>query len=147
MTINGQSYDWESTTITLPSGIVVSAKDIEHDGELPKEGVFGRGTLPQNFGVGQYVSTWKLTLDKTEFALIKDYAIGIGRGLLKLPAFPIVIQYANDDQPVTTDVLPQCTIDKSSESKAAGDTEHPVELEGSNFAPRTMDGLPDVVEI
>lgn len=145
--INGEAFDWESTKIYLPTGLVASAKDIDYSGEQDAEEVYGQGSLPRGYGKKEYKASGKLTIDLTEFSILKDYAVGLGRGLLGIPPFPIVAQYANADQPTVTDTLPTCKITKWTKSTAVGQVDHPVEIEFKCFDPILHDGLPDLIEI
>lgn len=127
--INGQVFDWESITVSLPHGVLIGVKDISYDDERPVEPIYGKGSKPIGRGRGNYKAEGKLTVLREEFDKILDYARGKGVAFYQLPPFPITVSYANDGEPVRTDVLPECVFTKRSRKASQGNTELTVDLD------------------
>jgi len=126
--INGKRYGWEDITINLPHGPLLDVESIEYSDKQDKEGIYGRGSLPRGYGVGNYEGEGKLTLKREEFNRLVDYAKAQKRSLYRLPPFNISVSYANDDQPITTDHIKGVTFTETSSSSSQGDTSVNVEL-------------------
>ena len=128
MPINGQTYDWESITTTISGLILDGIQEITYKDEKDKEPIYGRGNVPIAYGSGKYKASGKLSLLKTEYNKIKNIALPFG-GLYKLPPFPITVSYKNEDQPMTTDILPDCSITSIDRKGKQGDKELIVDVE------------------
>jgi hypothetical protein len=59
-----------------------------------------------------------MTLDLDEFERLKD---ALGGSVYTADPFPIIVSYANDDQPTVTDVLPRVKITKTETSGKEGE--------------------------
>ena len=113
MPINGNQYDWESVSINLPSGEAVGITEINYNDERPVEERFGKGSKPRGFGRKNYKASGSMTLDRDEANRLQD---ALGGSFYKGNPFNITVEYANDDQPAITDVLPDCKITKTDTS-------------------------------
>lgn len=139
--INGKNYDWEDISTTFPHGELINFTDIEYSDEKEVEATYGKGSNPQAYGTGNYSAGGKVTVKKEEHDRIVDYARKLGKPLYKMPPFPIVVSYANEDRPTKTDVLRQCKINKISHSSSQGDKELKVDYEIKILGGIVRDGV------
>lgn len=126
--INGKRYAWEDITIRMPHGVLVDVDSIDYSDKTDVAEIYGRGSKPQGYGSGNYSAEGKLTLLREEFSRLLDYARSRGRKLYRLPPFTIVVSYANEDEPLVTDVLRGCVFTETSTSSSQGDQSVKVEL-------------------
>lgn len=127
--INGKKYSWEDISIVLPQGELIDVQNVDYNDGKELEPAYGKGSNPVGYGEGNYSAEGKLTVTKEEFDRLTDYAKKEGRGIYRLRPFPIVVNYANEDQPSITDTLRNCKIIKISNSSGQGDKQVKVELE------------------
>ena len=117
--INGVSYSWESITVKLPSGVAVMIKSINYSDESPTRPVYGKGRMPRGFSKGNYKAQGELGLLREEFDRLNS-RFG-GQGMYGKSPSNIVVSYADDGKPVTTDTLPYVLFDKRDTSIAQDD--------------------------
>jgi len=128
--VNGRNYDWESTTITLPHGTLISVEKIEYSDEKEFKPVYGKGSKPRAYGAGNYKGEGKLTLHREEFERLVEYCRSNKlKDFYALPPFPITVSYANADRPLVTDVLQQCKFTKIGTGSEQGKEKIEVELD------------------
>lgn len=139
--INGKKYSWEDISVILPYGEIIGFQNIEYSDGLEIDPVYGKGSNPQGYGVGNYSAEGKVTLLKDEHDRFVEYAKKRGKSLYRLPPFTITVSYANEDQPTKTDVLKACKIVKVSQSGGQGDKELKVEYELKILGGIHRDGL------
>lgn len=142
--INGKRYAWEDITIRMPHGVLLDVDSIEYNDSKESEAVYGKGAQPRGYGGGNYSAKGKLSLLKEEHDRLVDYAKKLGVGLYRIPPFPISVSYANEDEPIKTDVLKGCVIKTVSHSAAQGDTSTKVEVEIDILNGIWRDGLAPV---
>lgn len=126
--INGKRYAWEDITIRLPHGPLLDVDSIEYSDKKEIEPIYGKGSNPRGYAGGNYSAEGKLTLLREEFNRLLDYARRLGTTLYGLAPFTIVVSYANEDEPITTDRLSGCKIVEASSSASQGDQSVKVEL-------------------
>lgn len=126
--INGMRYSWEDITVHLPHGPLLDIESIEYSDSVEKEAIYGKGSMPRGYGIGNYEGEGKLTLKREEFNRLMDYVRAQKTSLYRLPPFNITVSYANDDQPITTDRLKGVSFTETSTSASQGDTSVNVEL-------------------
>ncbi|MDQ7790053.1 MAG: hypothetical protein U1D96_05395 [Eubacteriales bacterium] len=130
MAINGKTYDWEDIDVRLPGmGSLVGIDGIEYSDQKDIELAHGRGSNPRGYGAGNYSAEGKLTLSKEAHRDLIKLAKARGKSIYTLPPFDIPVNYANEDQPTTTDILRGVKIKKQSGSASQGDKSLKVELE------------------
>ena len=126
--INGRNYDWESIEVNLPSGPVLQIEAIEYGDKQEAEAIYGKGTAPVGYGQGNYSAEGKMTLKREELNRLEAYARKQGKTIYTLPLFPIVVSYANSDQPSISDKLNQVKLTERNTSPKQGDKAINVEL-------------------
>ncbi|MDI3547887.1 MAG: hypothetical protein PWR10_1539 [Halanaerobiales bacterium] len=140
--INGKNYSWEDITIQLPYGTLIDIEDIEYSDEKETEANYGKGSNPTGYGEGNYSANGKLTLKREEFQRLLDYVKKNSKTLYGLDPFPIIVSYANDDQPTVTDKLPLCKFTSTKNGSSQNDKKVNVELEFIILKPIEWDGTP-----
>lgn len=118
MSINGNSYDWESIEIRLPHGVAVDIQEISYNDEADIEEHYGKGRAPRGYGRKNYKAGGSLELDLQEFEALKSH---LGGSIYKAAPCQIVVGYANDDMATVTDVLPDVKFTKTDTSGKQGD--------------------------
>ncbi|MFZ5826502.1 MAG: hypothetical protein ACOY94_19590 [Bacillota bacterium] len=141
MAVNGQVYDWESITANFPHGPLVDFGSIEYSAEQEKSLAYGRGSKPRGFGRGKAKAEAKCSLKREEFQRLVDYARAQGVPILRLPPFPITVNYANEGDRTRTDILRGVTITKIANAGAEGDSEIKVDLDLLVVGGITFDGV------
>jgi hypothetical protein len=127
--INGKKYSWEDITITFPHGVVVNISEIEYSDKSDVEGVYGKGSNPVGYGVGNYSAEGKAKMGRDEYDLfIDNLYYENGTAIYKHTPFPIVVAYANDDQGLMVDTLPGCKLTSQSNGPKSGDKSVDVEI-------------------
>lgn len=116
--INGNQYDWESITIEGPHGVLIGVTEIAYNDERPAEPRYGKGSTPRGYGRKNYKAAGSMTLDRDEAERLR---LALGGSWYDGDPFPVVIAYANADQPTVTDVLPDCKVVKADTSGKQGD--------------------------
>ena len=139
--INGRKYDWESVTLTLPWGVAIDINNIEYGDEREISEAYGKGSNPTGYGSGNYKAECKATVLREDFERLLEYAKQKGYALYGIPPFPITVSYANEDKPITTDVLRACKLKKVGTGSGQGDTSTEVELEFAVLNPILWNGV------
>jgi len=127
--INGQNYSWEDISIVLPHGELINVENIDYSDGKELEQTYGKGSNPVGYGVGNYSAESKITMLKEEYEKLGQYAEKTGKGIYRMKPFPVVVNYANDDQASISDTLRDCKVTKVSNSAGQGDKKVKVELE------------------
>jgi len=128
--VNGKRYGWEDVTIALPHGILIDVAGIDYEDEKEVKEIYGKGSMPNGYGSGNYKASGKLTILREEFEqLLRDARAAGAKTLYGIPPFEITVSYSNEDQPVITDILHQCKFKKTGRSSKQGDEKAEVELE------------------
>ncbi|WP_113673495.1 hypothetical protein [Vallitalea guaymasensis] len=126
--INGKSFDWSDVNIVLPN-LNVEVQEISYDDELEKELTYAKGNRPRGYGTGNYKASGKISMLREDFNEVLNYCKKNNTTLFKLIIPKIIVSYANDDQPIQTDVLPECSFSKRSTGATQGDKTLKVELD------------------
>lgn len=128
--INGKKYGWEDITVTFPQGVMVGISEIEYSDKKETEAIYGKGSNPVGYGEGNYSAEGKAKMTKEEFENFKVSLMATsGKALYRHTPFPIIVSYANDDQPTVTDTLPACKITSMSNAPKQGDKTVDVEIQ------------------
>jgi hypothetical protein len=140
--INGKKHSWEDITINLPHGTLVDVKDIDYSDKKEVEAIYGKGSNPTGYGEGNYSAEGKITLLRSEFEKINDYAKSQASAFYRLKPFPITVSFADEEGKTKTDELPSCKFTELKQSPKQGDKEMTVELSFVILDPIIRDGLP-----
>ncbi|MGE4319624.1 MAG: hypothetical protein AB7E96_12070 [Deferribacterales bacterium] len=128
MSVNGIQYDWESVEIMMPYGVSIGMTEISYSDERAIEARYGKGSKPRGYGRGNYKASGSITMDKDEFLKLQA---ACGGSVYDAEPLPILVSYANDDQPTVGDVLPKCVFTKNESSAKQGETtagEHKLDI-------------------
>jgi hypothetical protein len=112
MAINGRQYDHEDCRIMLPNGLAFGIQELTYKDKQDIDPRYGRGAVPRGWGRKNYEASGSVTMDRDQFEPFKLAlaATARGGGILDHRPFPIVSCYANEDQGVIVDTLPDCKI-------------------------------------
>lgn len=116
MSINGRQYDHEDCTIVLPSGLAFGLTELNYEDGQEVETRYGRGAVPRGYGRKNYEASGSMTMDRDQFERFKaalKATAGTG-GLYDHKPFNIISSYANADQGLIVDTLPDVKITKLS---------------------------------
>ena len=139
MPINGNYYDWESIEIMLPNGIAIGITEISYNDERGIEARYGKGAIPRGFGRKNYKASGNMSLDKDEAQRLQ---VALGGSFYREKPYPIIVSYANEDQMMIIDVLPDCMITKADTSaKQEDDNAGVVKLDFIILSPIKWGGL------
>lgn len=143
MGINGRLYDWEDVSIRLPSGETVGVTEIGYKDGQDVDPRYGRGSTPRGYGRKNYEASGSMTLDRDEFDRLARELTATGGGIYDHLPFPIVVNYANEDQGTITDTLPACRITSFDTSGSQGEANvGAVKCEFKILEPILWNGLP-----
>lgn len=126
--VNGKTYDWGDVDLKLP-GIITEVQEISYDDELEKELVYGKGNRPRGWGGGNYKASGKITLLRDDYDAINAYCKSQGKPFYLLTLPKIVVQYAQGDGKILTDVINKVSFSKRSIKAAQGDKSLKVDLD------------------
>jgi len=119
MTVNGNTYDWESVTIELPQGTAIDIEEISYNDSRDIEEIYGKGSKARKYGRKNYSASGSMSLLREEFEALRK---AVGGSIYKGEPFPIVSSYANEDMPTVTDTLPDVKITKQDTSAKQEDS-------------------------
>ena len=144
MAANGNKYDWESITVTLPGGEAVAITEIKYEDGQSVTARYGRGSIPRGYGRGNYEASGSMVLDREEWEKLKKELTADGGGIYDHTPFTIVVSYANDDMETITDTLKDCKISKFSGGGGSqgDDNVSPVTCEFTILKPILWNGVP-----
>ena len=146
MAANGVHYDWESITVTGPTGIIAGITEIKYSDGQSITARYGRGAVPRGYGRGNYEASGSMVLDRDEWERLKVFlaASSSGGGIYDHSPFTIVVSYANNDMGITTDVLKSCKITKFDGGGGAqgDDNVSPLSCELTILEPIVWGGVP-----
>jgi hypothetical protein len=145
MAINGRQYDHEDCSIMLPSGLAFGIQELNYEDGQEIEARYGRGALPRGWGRKNYEASGSMTMDRDQFEIFKgSLAVAArGGGFLDHRPFAIVASYANEDQGLITDILPDVKITKQSASYKQGEAnDNQVQLDFTILSPIKWNGVP-----
>ena len=124
MAINGRQYDHEDCNIMLPSGLAFGVTEANYEDGQDIDPRYGRGAVPRGYGRKNYEASGSITMDRDQFEPFKralSLTTGVGGGVYDHRPFPIIVNYANEDQPLITDTLPDVKVTKISSGYKQGE--------------------------
>lgn len=146
MAANGKKYDWESITVTCPTGVIAGISEIKYSDGQAITARYGRGAVPRGYGRGNYEASGSMVLDRDEWERLKLalLAAADGGGIYDHKPFTIVVSYADNDMGITTDVLKSCKITKFDGGGGAqgDDNVSPISCELTILEPILWGGVP-----
>lgn len=145
MAINGRQYDHEDCRIMLPSGLAFGITELSYEDGQEIEARYGRGATPRGYGRKNYEASGSLAMDRDQFEPFKAalLATAAGGGFLDHKPFTIVVNYANEDQGMINDTLPNVKITKPSAGYKQGEAnDGQVSLDFTILSPIKWNGIP-----
>lgn len=144
MSVNGQAYDWEDISVTLPHGEAAGITEIKYEDGQSVTARYGKGSVPRGFGRGNYEASGSMVLDRDEWEKLKKELTANGGGIYDHEPFTIVVSYANDNLGTITDTLKQCKITKFSGAGGSqgDDNASPMTCELTILRPILWNGVP-----
>lgn len=144
MAVNGQKYDWESLSVTLPHGEAAGITELKYEDGQSVTARYGKGSIPRGYGRGNYEASGSMVLDRDEWEKLKKELVANGGGIYDHEPFTIVASYANDNMETITDTLKQCKITKFSGGGGAqgDDNVSPMSCEIIILKPILWNGVP-----
>lgn len=145
MAINGRQYDHEDCRIMLPSGLAFGITELSYEDGQEIEARYGRGAMPRGYGRKNYEASGSMTMDRDQFEPLKKALLATSRGggFLNHKPFTIVVNYANEDQGIINDTLPDVKITKHSAGFKQGEAnDGQVSLDITILSPIKWNGIP-----
>jgi len=144
MAINGRQYDHEDCRIVLPSGLGFGVQEISYEDGQEVEARYGRGAVPRGWGRKNYEASGSATMDRDQFEHFKLALAALGGGsILDHKPFPIVVSYANEDQGLIVDVLPDVKVTKFGGGYKQGEAnDGQVKIDFKILSPIKWNGIP-----
>ncbi len=125
--INFKNYDFTEVKISfLGNTYVAGVKSVEYSIKQDKTLVYGAGASPVGVGKGVKDYSGKLGIHLSEVNKMKT-AAGVMEAV-DIPAFDLIIQYANGTELFEKITLQGCQFTEESISVASGDTEILVDM-------------------
>lgn len=127
--INGKNFSWEDVSITFPHGVMIEIEEIEYSDKKDDEEQYGKGSNPTGYGSGNYSAEGKAKMKREEYEKFTTALFALGaKSIYQHKLFPVIVNYANDDQLMVTDVLRGCKIISQSNGPKQGDKVISVEI-------------------
>lgn len=140
--INGKCYDWSSVTIDISGMDSIELQEISYDDEQELEVVYGKGGKIRGYGTGNQKNSVKLSMAREDFNEMIRVIMSKGyRSFYKYIIPKIVVSYADEGAPTTTDVLTKVKLSKRSLKAAQGDKTMKVDLDGVAIGGIKINGL------
>jgi hypothetical protein len=143
--INGKSYAWEDVSVVMPYGLALDIDSIDYDDKKSVKRVYGKGGVARRYGSGNYEASCKVSVLREDFERMVLLAKAALVGIYDLPPFPIVVAYANEDEPMVTDRLPLVKLTAVKSGSKQGEESVKVELEFEVLAPIQWNGVPATI--
>ena len=140
--INGKVYDWSSVTINLSGMDSIELQEISYDDEQELEPVYGKGGKIRGYGTGNQKNSVKLSMLREDYNEMTRYAKKKGlKSFYALTIPKIIVSYADEGAPTTTDTLTNVKFSKRSLKAAQGDKSMKVDLDGIAIGGIKLNGL------
>ncbi len=140
--INGKCYDWSSVTIDISGMDSIELQEISYDDEQELEVVYGKGGKIRGYGTGNQKNSVKLSMAREDFNEMIRVIMSKGyRSFYKYIIPKIVVSYADEGAPTTTDVLTKVKLSKRSLKAAQGDKTMKADLDGVAIGGIKINGL------
>ena len=146
MAINGRQYDHEDCRIMLPSGLAFGLTELNYEDGQDIEARYGRGAVARGWGRKNYEASGSMTMDRDQFEPFKRalaLTAGASGGFLDHRPFNIISSYANEDQGLITDTLPDVKVTKHSTSYKQGEAnDNQIKIDFTILSPIKWNGVP-----
>lgn len=100
----GTMTGWNSVTVNIMGRNVEGISALSYNDSMEKENVHGAGAYPVGRSRGNYEAEASMTLFKEELDALK-MAIPMGKRLVDIAPFDIVVQYEKDNGQIFKDVI------------------------------------------
>ncbi len=119
--INGRAYDHTQIILNILGVPIVSVSSVTYTEEQEKANNFGASNRPVSRGHSSIDASASLEISMNDVEAIRDAAPG--GSLLLIPAFDIVVTFANPENIVQTHVLKACEFTNDGVDSSQGDTD------------------------
>lgn len=129
--INGKIYDWSSVTIHIDGMDSIELQEISYGDEQELEAIYRKGGKIAGYGTGNQKNSVKLTMLREDYNEMVRVIKSKGyKSFYKYMVPKIVVSYADDGAPTTTDVLTNVKFSKRDLKTAQGDKKTNIQLDG-----------------
>lgn len=140
--INGKAYDWNSVSIQVNGMEDIEVTSISYGDKQEHEAIYGRGGNYRGYGTGNKSNTVSIEMNREDFNEMLRVIKSKGyRDFYKYVVPKIVVSYADDGAPTTTDVLTDVKIGSRDTNPKQGDKGVTVKLEGVAYGGISWNGM------
>lgn len=140
--INGKVFDWSSITIDMSGMENIEPQEISYDDEQELETIYGKGGKIRGYGMGNQKNSVKISVLREDYNEMVRVAKKKGlKSFYKLTIPKIVVSYADEGAPTSTDVLTNVKFSKRSFKAGQGDKSLKVDLDGVAIGGIKTNGL------
>ena len=106
--INGNSYSWSDIQISINGALpLIGCTELNYGFSRKVTNNYGAGSQPVSRSYGNVEYTASVTIYKEELEVIKS--IAIGGDITTIPPFTISVSYMNQNLPIVTEKLLNCS--------------------------------------
>lgn len=143
MVVNGETYDWNSLTCNVEGmGTALVLTEVAWSDGQEGGPVYGKGGLPAGRFVGNYALEGSLKMDRRQYDEWEKRLKNLGTTIYRQRPFTIIAEYANPDQPISRDELPECKVTAVKQSIAQKAEMAEVEVTWKSSGVRIYNGQP-----
>lgn len=140
--INGKCYDWSSVTINMTGMDSIEFQEISYDDEEEVKPIYGSGGKIRGYGTGNQKNSVKISMLREDFnEMCRAIASQGYKNFYKYIIPKIIVSYADEGVPTTTDILTNVKFSKRSLKTAQGNTSMKVDLDAVAVGGIKLNGL------
>lgn len=126
--INGQEYAFEDIKLTIAGFPAVTIQEVEYTSKKEITPIYGQGSKPRAHGRGKEEYSAKIVLLQSDVIAMLNTLPRAKRKLTYLAPFNVVVCYATEGGPVTTDIIKSCKVPEFKHGIKQGDGQMPIEI-------------------
>lgn len=116
----GTMQGWNAITVNLMGRDVEGISQLSYNDSMEKENVHGAGAYPVGRSRGNYTAEASMSLYKEEIDALKA-SLPIGKRMVDIAPFDIVVEYENDNGVIFKDVIRNCEFTNDGVEVSQGD--------------------------